>query len=285
MAGGIIAADSAKCAAIHRFLTAVLTVGVLTAGYIVFADVHTTDETGKSFKETDLTILQEKLDVSMSALTNSGKTVNAIMIDERGNTVASIGDSEISVIPGSAAAPLAAAALIKNDAEIMNETVPSDGFSVDGQWNVRNWLIGYHDGKDISLKEAFKEMSNAGRVYALMNVNTSAVNDMAELYGLNDISADDETTRYMMAMGQYKIRLDTLVKATAKVMEDENAAFQSDPAQGSEIRKMFMDSLNWYFQYRAETGDCDLTMGKVFQGIILRILSIRYLNDYCKVKR
>jgi hypothetical protein len=128
-------------------------------------------------------------------------------------------------------------------------------------------------------------MSNAGRVYALMNVNTSAVNDMAELYGLNDISADDETTRYMMAMGQYKIRLDTLVKATAKVMEDENAAFQSDPAQGSEIRKMFMDSLNWYFQYRAETGDCDLTMGKVFQGIILRILSIRYLNDYCKVKR
>ena len=258
--GNNAGAKSRRTAAVA--VSAVLCAVVLVAGGVVLSAMHL-----YSYGEDKGNDNNVGLDENLAKLTKKGITVNAVMIDADGNVIASTGDTEISVAPGSAASPLVAAVLMEDDPDCMEMEVPSDGFTLSDGSHIKNWLQGYHDGKDITLRQAFSEMSNTGKEYAAINADDMTVEQLKELYtadeAVEDINEDitsvgSEWARVKLAAGQYDMKLEDLAGAMLKLTGDGSQKESEDKAldtqQRAELRKIFRESLGWYFQYRADNG-------------------------------
>ena len=207
--------------------------------------------------------IQKRLDENFAELIEKGLTVNAVMLDADGNVIASIGNTEISVAPGSAVSPLVAALLMEDDPDCMEMEVPSDGFDLSDGSRIKNWLQGYHGGQDITLRQAFSEMSNIGKEYAIINADDRTVEQLKELYAPDEVaeditSAGNEWSRIKLAAGQYDMKLYDLAGAMLQLIGDESKKDSKDKdlntEQRTELRKIFRESLGWYFQYRADNG-------------------------------
>lgn len=245
----------------------VLLVGILMIALVitccfVFADDHTNlmydDKNKISVKDDEF---QGKINACFEGFTDDGKIVNAVFLDSNGKTAVSFGNPDISVVPGSAISPVIAAVLMENDSECMDISVPLNEISLNGGANIKNWNQNHHDGQGILLSDAFKEMSNPGKIYAVLNAEDNVVNTLANIYGINNISVNDENARYMLASGQYKIKLSDLAAATAMSMgetEFENGlGIDLDLNQRAELNELFRESLSWYYNYRTDIGGCD----------------------------
>ena len=257
-------------------MSVILCVAVLVAGGVALSAMHLYsygadegNDNNVGMYDNDIAYdgIQERLDENFAELTEKGITVNAVMLDADGNVIASIGDTGISVAPGSAASPLVAAVLMENDPDCMEMEVPSDGFTLSDGSRIKNWLQGYHDGKNITLRQAFSEMSNTGKEYAAINADDRTVEQLKELYtadeAVEDINEDitsvgSELARVKLAAGQYDMKLDDLAGAMLKLTGDASQKDSEDKAldtqQRVELRKIFRESLEWYFQYRADNG-------------------------------
>ena len=268
-------AKSRRTAAVA--VSAVLCVVVLVAGGVALSVMHShSGNEGGNFSgnnyggdagtvagNSDYKGIQKRLDENFAELIEKGLTVNAVMIDADGDVIASIGNTEISVVPGSAASPLVAAVLMEQDADCMEMEVPSDDFNLSDGSRIKNWLQGYHGGQDITLRQAFSEMSNTGKEYAIINADDRTVEQLKELYAPDEVaeditSAGNEWARIKLAAGQYDMKLYDLAGAMLQLIGDESKKDSKDKdlntEQRTELRKIFCESLGWYFQYRADNG-------------------------------
>ena len=251
-------------------VSAALCAVVLVAGGVALSVMHShSGSTGKNYggdagtvsDGSDYEGIQEKLDDSFAKLTESGINVNAVMLDVDGNVIASIGDTEMSVVPGAASLPLTAAVLMENDPDCMKMEVPSDGFDLSDGSRIKNWLQGYHDGKDITLQQALSEMSKASVEYALINADEATVEKLKKFYDSDQIAEDlnsesEEIVRLTLASGEYSIKLDDMADAMLRFMGDGAQQDDSDTAldmqQRAELRKIFREGLSWCFQYKVD---------------------------------
>ena len=205
--------------------------------------------------------IQKKLDDSFAKFTESGINVNAVMLDYDGNVIASIGDTEISAVPGAASLPLTAAVLMENHPDCMEMKVPSDGFDLSDGSRIKNWLQAYHDGEDITFQQALGEMSKASAEYALINADDATVEKLKEFYDPDSLADDigsesDEFVRLKLASGEYSIKLNDMAGAMLQFMGDSAQQGDSvtalDTQQRAELRELFRQGLSWYFQYKVD---------------------------------
>ncbi len=256
-------------------VSAVLCTVVLVAGGVALSVMHSHSGgaggnfSGKNYGgdaaavagNSDYEGIQEKLDDSFAKLTESGINVNAVMLGADGNVIASIGDTGMSVVPGAASLPLTAAVLMENDPDCMKMEVPSDGFDLSDGSRIKNWLQGYHDGKDITLQQALSEMSKASGEYALINADDTPVEKLKEFYDpvalADDINSEsDEVVGLKLAAGQYSIKLDDMAGAMLRFMgesaQQDGSDTSLDTQQRAELRKIFREGLSWCFQYKVD---------------------------------
>ena len=110
-------------------------------------------------------------------------------------------------------------------------------------------------------------MSNTGKEYAAINADDRTAEQLKELYtadeAVEDINEDitsvgSEWARVKLAAGQYDMKLEDLAGAMLKLTGDGSQKDSEDKAldtqQRAELRKIFRESLGWYFQYRADNG-------------------------------
>ena len=256
-------------------VSAVLCAAVLVAGGVALSVMHShsSDEggnfsgrnyggdAGAAAGNSDYEGIQKKLDDSFAKLTESGINVNAVMLDADGNVIASIGDTEMSVVPGAASLPLTAAVLMEDDPDCMEMEVPSDGFTLSDGSHIKNWLQGYHDGKDITLWQELSEMSKASVEYALINADDATVEKLKQFYDSDQIAEDlnsesEEIVRLTLASGEYSIKLDDVANAMMRFMGDgaqrDDSGIDLDTQQRAELRKIFRQGLSWCFQYKVD---------------------------------
>lgn len=266
-------AKSRRTAAVA--VSAVLCAVVLVAGGVALSVMHSHSGneggnfSGKNYGgdagtvagNSDYEGIQKKLDDSFAKFTESGINVNAVMLDDDGNVIASIGDTEISAVPGAASLPLTAAVLMENHPDCMEMKVPSDGFDLSDGSRIKNWLQGYHDGKDITLQQALGEMSKASGEYALINADDTTVEKLKEFYDpvalADDINSEsDEVVRLKLAAGQYSIKLDDMAGAMLRFMgesaQQDGSDTSLDTQQRADLRKIFREGLSWCFQYKVD---------------------------------
>lgn len=250
------------CNRLIVLLVGILMIALVITCCFVFADDHINlmydDKNEISVKNDEF---QEKINACFEGFTHDGKIVNAVFLDSNGKTAVSFGNPDISVVPGSAISPVIAAVLLENDSECMDISVPLDEISFNGGANIKNWNQNHHDGQGILLSDAFREMSNPGKIYAVLNAEDNVVNTLANIYSVDNISVNDENARYMLASGQYKIKLSDLAAATAMSMGETEFAnglgIDLDLNQRAELNELFRESLSWYYNYRTDIGECD----------------------------
>ena len=266
-------------------VSAVLCAVVLVAGGIALSVMHLYSYGANEGNDNNVGVydndivydgIQEKLDENFAELKGKGITVNAVMLDTDGNVIASIGNTEISVAPGSAVSPLVAALLMEDDPDCMEMEVPSDGFTLSDGSRINNWMQGYHKGESITLRQAFSELSNSAGAYALINADDAIVEKLKDLYDSDSLTEDinsesDEIIRAKLATGQYSIKLNDLADTMSHFIGNDTHQDGSDlhinTKQRAELNKIFSEGLSWYFNYRANTGfDNDIRVNELYNN-------------------
>lgn len=159
-----------------------------------------------------------------------------------------------------------AAVLMEEDLNCMEMKVPSDGFALSDGSRINNWSKGDHNGQDITLRQAFSEMSNAGRGYAIVNADDKTVEKLKGFYDPDALieaanGESDEVVRVKLAAGQYSMKLKDLAGAMLRSIGDVKEAVSDDnyavldTQQRAELRKIFREGLGWYYEDKADSDD------------------------------